>query len=52
MGWHGIADSSATVVNELFNKNGNPKYKYYYTDANSVAAGMKAAAEHFEKADL
>eukprot|EP00911_Craspedida_sp_UC1_P003001 UC1_evm1s2192 len=45
-------DSAGKVVNDLYNKAGNPKYKYYYTDGASVAAGMRDAKAHFASADL
>lgn len=37
-------------MNDLYNKAGNPKYKYYYSDAASIAGAMENAAAHFEKA--
>ncbi|XP_002739467.2 thioredoxin domain-containing protein 12-like [Saccoglossus kowalevskii] len=38
-------DSSGSVHTEIINENGNPKYKYYYPEANSVLNSMKKAAE-------
>ncbi|XP_042864539.1 thioredoxin domain-containing protein 12-like [Penaeus japonicus] len=38
-------DSEGKVHPELYNVNGNPKYKYFYFDDKSVAETMKAAAK-------
>eukprot|EP00055_Hartaetosiga_balthica_P004950 m.13815 g.13815 ORF g.13815 m.13815 type:complete len:163 (+) comp4200_c0_seq3:74-562(+) len=43
-----FADPSGTVVDELYNKFGNQKYKYYYHDGPGVAAAMRRALEHFD----
>lgn len=40
-----FADSEGKVHPELYNVNGNPKYKYFYFDDKSVAETMKAAAK-------
>ena len=32
------------VKNDLYNIKGNPKYKYYYSDAGSVVAGLCACS--------
>ena len=37
---------------DLYNKAGNPKYKYYYSDATSIATAMESAAGHFGKKNL
>jgi len=38
-------DPSGAVHPEITNKNGNPSYKYFYSNADHVAAGMKEAQE-------
>jgi hypothetical protein len=38
-------NKDAKVVDSIKNPNGNPKYGYYYSDADQVAEGMKAAIE-------
>jgi hypothetical protein len=42
------SDPSGEVQTEVFNEKGSPKYKYYYTDGTSVAAGMRRAMQHFK----
>eukprot|EP00042_Codosiga_hollandica_P020233 m.64911 g.64911 ORF g.64911 m.64911 type:complete len:155 (+) comp49756_c0_seq1:61-525(+) len=37
------------VEGSLYNINGNPKYKYWYSDDLQVVEGMKNAAAHFSK---
>jgi len=36
-------EPSGKVRSDLYNKQGNPSYKYYYADANTVLSGMKQA---------
>ncbi|XP_068197170.1 thioredoxin domain-containing protein 12 [Antennarius striatus] len=36
-------DPSGTVHPEIINKNGNPTYKYFYTNADQVVSSMKEA---------
>ncbi|KAJ3594372.1 hypothetical protein NHX12_003679 [Muraenolepis orangiensis] len=38
-------DPSGMVHPEITNKNGNPSYKYFYSNADHVSAGMKEAQE-------
>ncbi|EDQ88428.1 uncharacterized protein MONBRDRAFT_37391 [Monosiga brevicollis MX1] len=42
-----FTDAQGEVVDSIYNSAGSPKYKYYYTDGQSVAAGMKSAIKHF-----
>ena len=41
------SDSSGTVVEDIYNKFGSAKYKYYYSDAPFVVTSMRAAMKHF-----
>ncbi|KAG7157811.1 Thioredoxin domain-containing protein 12-like [Homarus americanus] len=38
-------DSQGEVHQELYNKNGNPKYKFFYFDDETVITSMKEALE-------
>lgn len=38
-------DPSGKVRSEITNKNGNPNYKYFYSNADQVLSGMKEAQE-------
>ncbi|KAF3857962.1 hypothetical protein F7725_011163 [Dissostichus mawsoni] len=38
-------DPSGKVHPEITNKNGNPNYKYFYSNAEHVVSGMKEAQE-------
>lgn len=40
-----ILDSSGRVQKDIYNKEGNPSYKYYYGNAPAVVDSMKAALE-------
>ncbi|EGD75771.1 thioredoxin domain-containing protein 12 [Salpingoeca rosetta] len=42
-----FADSTGAVVDDLYNKFGSSKYKYYYSDAPYVVTSMRAAMKHF-----
>jgi hypothetical protein len=37
------------VVPSIYNENGNPKYKYYYSSAESVIISMEKAIEQLKK---
>nr|KAF6380807.1 thioredoxin domain containing 12 [Myotis myotis] len=44
--WCGACkDPSGKVRPEIINENGNPSYKYFYTNAEQVIQGMKEAQE-------
>jgi len=40
-----ILDSSGRVQSDIYNKDGNPSYKYYYGSTPGIVASMKAALE-------
>ena len=43
--------SNGEVKPDVHNEGGNPKYKYYYSNANQVADAMKSALKYFEIGD-
>eukprot|EP00047_Mylnosiga_fluctuans_P002660 m.225405 g.225405 ORF g.225405 m.225405 type:complete len:154 (+) comp11259_c0_seq1:41-502(+) len=47
-----FGDADGTVNADIFNAGGNPRYKYYYSDAESIAKAMKTAATTLSKKDL
>lgn len=47
-----FADSEGTVKEELINEKGNPKYKYYYSDAASIVESMRGALKKLSAGDL
>eukprot|EP00043_Microstomoeca_roanoka_P011236 m.105889 g.105889 ORF g.105889 m.105889 type:complete len:158 (-) comp15136_c0_seq2:69-542(-) len=42
-----FADSTGAVVDDIYNRFGSPKYKYYYSDAPYVVTSMRDAMKHF-----
>ena len=42
-------DSAGEVLNEIENTQGNPKYKYFYHNAESVIVSMKKVLEKLDK---
>lgn len=40
-----LLDPTGKVHSEITNKNGNPNYKYFYSNADQVVASMKEAQE-------
>jgi len=49
-----FADSNGKPYTEVFNESGNPRYKYFYSDPESIAKAMHAASKLFtdKKEDL
>ena len=45
-------DSAGQVLNEIENTQGNPKYKYFYHNAESVIASMKKVLEKPNEDDI
>lgn len=40
-----ISDSEGEVQTEFYNENGNPQYKYFYPDAESIVKMMKKVSD-------
>lgn len=40
-----ILDSAGRVQEDIYNKNGNPSYKYYYGNERGIVSSMKEALE-------
>ncbi|XP_068675297.1 thioredoxin domain-containing protein 12-like [Montipora foliosa] len=40
-----ILDSAGIVQKDIYNKNGNPSYKYYYGNTGGIVSSMKEALE-------
>eukprot|EP00456_Euglypha_rotunda_P030815 TRINITY_DN24001_c0_g1_i2.p1 TRINITY_DN24001_c0_g1~~TRINITY_DN24001_c0_g1_i2.p1 ORF type:complete len:111 (-),score=15.26 TRINITY_DN24001_c0_g1_i2:92-424(-) len=43
-----FTDASGQVRNEIYNSEGNPKYKYYYSSVSQIVDGMKRAKTAFD----
>ncbi|XP_063225887.1 thioredoxin domain-containing protein 12-like [Bacillus rossius redtenbacheri] len=42
-------DPAGKVLDKFYNEDGNPSYKYFYSDPSSIAASMKKVLKSFSK---
>jgi len=42
-------ETESNVIREIFNEKGNPQYKYYYTDDNSLVIAMQKMVDYMNK---